>query len=445
MDNARLVALKALLKVQYNDGYSNIVLDNMLGKSGLNKKDRSLATAIFYGVLERRIELDYIISLYSKTKLKKLSKDNLEILRMGIYQIKFMTKIPHSAVINESVELAKVRRQFKSTGFINAVLRSVTRDLNNIKFPEEKDDILLYLSVKYSCPKWLIKHFIDSYDMHNTIEILESLSGRPPLIVRVNTLKNTTEELIEILEFEGINVKRTILKDALEINSIDSLSGIKAFKEGRFHVQDLASQICCEILNPKKGQNVIDACAAPGGKTFNIAQRLQNKGNVFSFDLYESKVNLIKDDAERLGIKIVNASVRDASLQKNDIPLADRVLCDVPCSGLGIIRRKPEIRYKDKEILDSLTSLQYLILCNTEKFTKENGILVYSTCTLNPLENTYIANKFLKEHNNYDPYEIKLPNGIMRGIDEPKNQLTLLPGLNNTDGFFIAAFKKRNN
>ena len=141
----------------------------------------------------------------------------------------------------------------------------------------------------------------------------------------------------------------------------------------------------------------------------------------------------------------MNASVRDASLQKNDIPLADRVLCDVPCSGLGIIRRKPEIRYKDKEILDSLTSLQYLILCNTEKFTKENGILVYSTCTLNPLENTYIANKFLKEHNNYDPYEIKLPNGIMRGIDEPKNQLTLLPGLNNTDGFFIAAFKKRNN
>ena len=281
--------------------------------------------------------------------------------------------------------------------------------------------------------------------MQNTQKILQSLPGRPPLIIRVNTLKNTTDELIEILKFEGINASRTILENALEINSIDSMSNIKAFREGRFHVQDLASQICCDILNPKTGQTVVDVCAAPGGKTFNIAQRLQNKGTVFSFDLYESKVNLIKDGAKRLGIEIINASVRDASSQKDVMPIADRVLCDVPCSGLGIIRRKPEIRYKNKEILDSLTSLQYLILCNSEKFTKENGILVYSTCTLNPLENTYVANKFLKEHSNYEPYEIKLPSGITRGIDEPKNQLTLLPGLNNTDGFFIAAFKKRKN
>lgn len=445
MDNARLVALKALLKVQYDDGYSNIVLDNILNKSGLSKKDRSLTTAIFYGVLERRIELDYIISLYSKTKLKKLSKDNLEILRMGVYQIKYMDKIPNSAVINESVKLAKMRRQFKSTGFINAVLRSIDNNLNNIRIPKEKDDMLLYLSIKYSCPKWIVKHFVDSYNMQNTQKILQSLSGRPPLIIRVNTLKNTTDELIEILKFEGINASRTILENALEINSIDSMSSIKAFREGRFHVQDLASQICCDILNPKEGQTVIDVCAAPGGKTFNIAQRLQNKGTMFSFDLYESKVNLIKDGAKRLGIEIINAFVRDASSQKDVMPIADRVLCDVPCSGLGIIRRKPEIRYKNKEILDSLKSLQYLILCNSEKFTKENGILVYSTCTLNPLENTYVANKFLKEHNNYEPYEIKLPSGITRGIDEPKNQLTLLPGLNNTDGFFIAAFKKRKN
>lgn len=445
MNNARLVALKALLKVQYDDGYSNIVLDNILNKSGLSKKDRSLTTAIFYGVLERRIELDYIISLYSKTKLKKLSKDNLEILRMGVYQIKYMDKIPNSAVINESVKLAKMRRQFKSTGFINAVLRSIDNNLNNIRIPKEKDDMLLYLSIKYSCPEWLVKHFVDFYNMQNTQKILQSLPGRPPLIIRVNTLKNTTDELIEILKFEGINANRTILENALEINSIDSMSNIKAFREGRFHVQDLASQICCDILNPKEGQTVIDVCAAPGGKTFNIAQRLQNKGTVFSFDLYESKVNLIKDGAKRLGIEIINAFVRDASSQKDVMPIADRVLCDVPCSGLGIIRRKPEIRYKNKEILDSLKSLQYLILCNSEKFTKENGILVYSTCTLNPLENTYVANKFLKEHNNYEPYEIKLPSGITRGIDEPKNQLTLLPGLNNTDGFFIAAFKKRKN
>lgn len=445
MDNARLVALKALLKVQYDDSYSNIVLDSMLNKSGLNKRDRSLATAIFYGVLERKIELDYIISLYSKTKIKKLSKDNLEILRMGVYQIKYMDKIPRPAVINESVKLAKVRRQFKSTGFINAVLRSVVGDLDNIEIPKKKDDILLNLSIKYSCPKWLIKHFIDSYSMQNAIKILDSMSGRPPLIVRVNTLKNTTDDLMQILKSEGINSERTVLKDALEIDSINSISETKAFKEGRFHVQDLASQICCEILNPEEGQSVIDVCAAPGGKTFNIAQRLKNKGRIFAFDVYKSKVNLIKNGAERLGIEIVNASVRDASLQEDDIPLADRVLCDVPCSGLGIIRRKPEIRYKDKEILDSLTRRQYLILCNSERFTKENGILVYSTCTLNPLENTYIANKFLKEYNNYVPYEINLPNGIKRGINEPENQLTLLPGLNNTDGFFIAAFKKCKN
>lgn len=445
MDNARLIALKALLKVQYEDAYSNIVLDNMLSKSNLSKKDKSLVTAIFYGVLERRIELDYIISIYSNIKIKKISRDNLEILRMGIYQIKYMDKVPNSAAINESVKLAKIRKQSKSTGFVNAILRSVSRNIDNITLPDKEKDMLEYLSIKYSCPKWIIKHFIKAYGLGNAKEIISSFCGSPPLVIRVNTLKNSTEELINILESEGIKTKLLLLKDSLEINLSSSLAESEAFKEGRFHIEDLASQICCEILDPKEGQTVIDVCAAPGGKTFNIAQGLKNKGKILAFDIYEAKVNLIKEGANRLGIKIIDASVRNAAESKAKLLLADRVLCDVPCSGLGIIRRKPEIRYKNEEILDSLTSLQYRILCNSEKFTKENGILVYSTCTLNPLENSYIAEKFLREHINYKPYEIKLPNGIKRGIKEPLNQLTLFPNINNTDGFYIAAFKKCKN
>lgn len=445
MDNARLIALKALLKVQYEDAYSNIVLDNMLSKSNLSKKDKSLVTAIFYGVLERRIEIDYIISIYSNIKIKKISRDNLEILRMGIYQIKYMDKVPNSAAINESVKLAKIRKQFRSTGFINAILRSVSRNIGNITLPDKEKDMLEYLSIKYSCPKWIIKHLIKSYGLDNAKEIISSFCGSPPLVIRVNTLKNSTEELINILESEGIKTKPLLLTDSLEINLSSSLAESKAFKEGRFHIEDLASQICCEILDPKEGQTVIDVCAAPGGKTFNIAQRLKNKGKILAFDIYEAKVNLIKEGANRLGIKIIDASVRNAAESKDKLLLADRVLCDVPCSGLGIIRRKPEIRYKNEEILDSLTSLQYRILCNSEKFTKENGILVYSTCTLNPLENSYIAEKFLREHIDYKPYEIKLPNGIKRGIKEPLNQLTLFPNINNMDGFYIAAFKKCKN
>lgn len=445
MDNARLIALKALLKVRYNGGYSNIVIDNILNNSNLNRKDKSFVTAIFYGVLERSIELDYIISICSNIKLKKISKDNLEILRIGIYQIKYMDKVPNSAAINESVNLAKIRKQFKSTGFINAVLRSVAKNIDAIKFPDKSKNALLYYSVKYSCPEWLVEHFVNCYGSINAIEILDSLSGNPPLIIRTNTIKNSTDDLIEFLKQEGIESKKLLIDNSLEINLTDSIANLKAFSEGRFHVEDLASQICCEILDPREGQTVIDVCAAPGGKSFNIAQRMNNKGKVLSFDLYESKVNLINNEAKRLGIKIINAKVRDASKDENDLPFADRILCDVPCSGLGIIKRKPEIRYKSKEILDSLTSLQYLILCRSEKFIKKDGILIYSTCTLNPLENSYIADRFLKEHTNYEPYIIKLPKGIKRGIEEPLNQLTLLPNKNSTDGFFIAAFKRCKN
>lgn len=419
----RFLAYKILLKIERDKAYSNIAVDAVLKNN--NVVSAPFVCQIVYGVIERKITLDYILSQFLTQPLKKLNPQVLTILRMGVYQIKFMDKVPDSAAVNESVKLVKKVKCAYASGLVNSVLRKVSA--NEIKYPES-DNKIFDLSIKYSCPEELVKHYINDYGFGDTEEFLKDSLGNAPIFLRVNTLKITTDELIKLLSRESINaLKCEDIDNALMLTDGGAVFKTKAYSDGLFHVQDKASQICISKLDPKPNEIVFDMCASPGGKTFTMAEMMNNKGSIYSFDLYEHRVKLIADGAKRLGIDIVNANVGDASKFNDMLPRADKILCDVPCSGLGVIRRKPEIRYKDLEFVDNLCELQYNILNCSAKYLQQNGVLVYSTCSLNKKENEDICDKFLAENNVFEKVE---------------DYITLWPHKNGTDGFFIAKFKK---
>jgi len=444
MKNARVAALTALLQVDVNEGYSNLVIDKTLKEFDLDSRDSALTAAIFYGVLERRITLDFIISQFSKTSIKKISPQVLEILRIGAYQILYLEKIPKSAAVNEAVNSAKSCGDVKASGFINGVLRTLIRSQGKIAMPDEKKSPIAYLSIKYSCPEWLITMWKQAYGFDCTLGLMESLANKPPIFARVNTTKIDTLHLIDSLLQENVKATAiTWMPNAVMLEQTGSISQSQCFQEGLFHIQDLSSQLCCALLNPQSGQRVIDVCSAPGGKAFTIAEIMKNTGELLAFDKYKGKVRLINQGAKRLDLSIIHADVRDAENPQEDLAPADYVLCDAPCSGLGIIRRKPEIRYKLESTLDTLPNLQYLILCKSAKLVKAGGVLFYSTCSLNPKENAAVAGRFLKEHNEFLPLALHLPDSLFRAIEEEQNQLTLMPHVHGTDGFFMAAFRKK--
>lgn len=441
MANPRKTALKILLKIEQDNAYSNIVLNSCIKEDSLEGKDSAFCSALVYGVLERKILLDYIIRQFTNVRLKKIEVPVLIILRMAILQIAFMDKIPESAAVNESVKLAKGMRLNKASGFINGVLRSFVRAECKYKLPDPKADKLMYYSVVYSVPKNIVSLWINSYGEECAVRIMKNLAGRPPITVRVNTLKITTEELKNQFEDIGIKAKCAGLDNALFLTGTGAIENTPMYRKGLFHVQDTASQLCCNLLEPRSGMSVYDFCSAPGGKAFTIAQLMEGKGVVTACDMYEHKVKLIENGAYRLGTKNINAVLRNA-LSSDELPLADRVLCDVPCSGLGIIRRKPEIKYKDDLGLDSLPDIQYDILCNCAKYVKKGGRLIYSTCTLNPAENEKNVKKFLSEHLEFQPLKITLKDDIINKISIMDNAVTLLPDQNGSDGFFISLFER---
>lgn len=440
--NPRTLAFNILYKVEEEKAYSNITINNMLKESGLKSLDSSFVSAIVYGVLEKKITLDYIIKQNSKLPLRKIESKTLIILRIGMYQLLYMDRVPDSAAVNESVKLAKKKGLMKSCGFINAVLRSFIRKEKSFSLPEEskKEE---YLSVKYSCPKELIELWLGAYGEKATVEMLMALEGRPPVTVRVNTLKVTLDELVKEFEKEGVSARPAVLPDSLNIRFSGSLENLQAYKNGYFHVQDGAAILCSLIAGPESGNTVYDVCSAPGGKSFTMAQLMENKGKLFSFDLYQHKLNLIKKGAKRLGIDIIAAEIRDGTKEDTErAENADVVLCDVPCSGTGIIRRKPEIRYKDNTYDRELSEIQYVILCESAKLVKHGGRLVYSTCALDPKENGEQIKRFLREHEGFKGKAIELPNEIKRTIEEEEYEITLFPQTNGTDGFYIALLQK---
>ncbi len=420
--NDRTIAYKILLKIEKDKAYSNLTLDTVLGKE--EACSEPFVRALVYGVIERKITLDYILSEILSQPIKKLKPQVLTVLRMGVYQIKYMDKVPVSAAVNESVKLVKQQGFSFASGLVNSVLRKIAdREIN---YPENENSPE-YLSIKYSCPIDLVNKYIKDYGFENAVGILSTALETPPLNIRVNTLKISAEELIKVLQNEGVEASACDLKGALTVNT-GNIFQTDCYKKGLFHVQDLASQICIAALDPKPYETVLDMCAAPGGKSFTIAEKMHNNGKVYSFDLYEHRLSLINSGAKRLGIDIVHTKISDASVFYNDMPLADKILCDVPCSGLGVIRRKPEIKYKDLGFIDKLTDLQYNIICSSSLYLKKGGRLVYSTCSLNKDENENVCNRFLETHKDF-----KLSDG---------SPVTLMPHTDKTDGFFFTVFTK---
>lgn len=443
MSSPRNIALNVLLKIEQDDAYSNIALNNAIRENKLNGLDSSFVSALVYGVLERQITLDYIIRQYSKIPLRKIETKTKIILRLGILQLLFMDKVPESAAVNESVNLAKKHKLQKSSGFINGILRSITRAEVKYTLPDKTDKVRYY-SIKYSAPQELTKLWLNSYGELNTEKLLSSLNGRPQICARVNTLKTDKKSLCAELLDEKVNTEDIpFLKNAVYLKNTGSIENLKSFKQGKFHIQDASSQLCVDYLSPKPREIMLDICSAPGGKSFTSAQYMNDRGKIFSCDLYDHKLKLINACAKRLGINSIVTLKRDGASSEIQLPIADKILCDVPCSGLGILSRKPEIRYKDNLINEELPEIQYKILCKSAEYLANGGRLVYSTCTLNPAENNNNVRRFLEEHPDFYGVKITLPDGVERAFDEEDYELTLMPHTAKTDGFYIAVFGKK--
>lgn len=437
MDNVRQAAMLTLYNTEFEGAYVNMAVKETLNKNkDFSKKDKAFLTSIVYGVIKYRITLDYIIKTYSKIKLKKLSPYILTILRMGIYQLKFMDKVPESAAVNESVNLSKRYGHKASAGFVNGVLRNVSK--NEIKYPKEREE---YLEVKYSFPRWIIKKWIDAYGEEFTIELMEAMNREVQVSLRVNDLKITKEELLGKLPFAKSSPLHplALVSEGFDIGASDE------YKAGEFIAQDISAMFASTVLSPNEGETVLDICAAPGGKTTHLAQIMKNKGKIIACDIHEHKIEIIKENAKRMGISIIDAKKADALVINDEfLEKFDKVLVDVPCSGLGIIRRKPDIKLKKEET--DITEIQYKILENASKYLKPGGELLYSTCTLNKDENEEIVNRFLKEHTGYEFVDIEgfLPQNLKK--EEAKGgYITFYPNVDGIDGFFISKIKRCKN
>lgn len=423
---AREAAFTALSKIGRSGAYSNIVLSELYDGE-MSQKDALLALKIVKTVLERKYTLDYNIARCLSKKLNKTRPDVLTILRIGAAQLLFFDRVPDSAAVSESVELAKKHGCAFAAGFVNAVLREIAHC--GLRLPEKKDYIH-YLNVKYSFPAYVCAGFVKSYGKTKAQKIMESMFGESNIYIRKNSLKSEPLS-VYAEECPGWEFCYTLENSFGMQNTLD-------YKKGLFHVQDLSSQLCCRVLAPKPGETVLDICASPGGKSATAAQMMNNEGRIIACDIHKSRLKLIEENAERLGITIIETRERDGTDENALLPEADRILCDVPCSGFGAAGKKPEIRYKQESEIKSLPSLQLSILENSARFLKKDGLLVYSTCTLWEKENNGVAREFLRRHREFVPVHI---DDSIKGLRQGET-LTVMPYDYDCDGFFIAAFKR---
>lgn len=435
----RRAAVEALTRVHRDGGYSNIVLDTALREGEFSPQDKALLSRLVYGVIERRLTLDYVINTVSSMPLKKMHPTVREILRTGAYQLLYMDKIPASAAVNEAVKLAKSMGQGKAAGFVNAVLRNVLRG---------QDTLLENVSaeVRYSVPAEWITYWRQCYGKELADGMLMSLSAPPPQSVRVNTLQISAKDFCERLEKAGVPFEiQPDLPEGLHIPTGIDWKRLAKIEENWYYYQDAASQYCCRAIEAQPGEKIADVCAAPGGKSFTVAQYMQNEGYLLSGDVYPQKCETIMTRAKQYGITCLETVVRDAAfpLPTTLRQAFDRVLCDAPCSGLGVIRRKPEIRYKSLADTASLPALQTEILNRAAEMVRSGGVLQYSTCTLRPEENEQIAAAFLETHPAFTPKMLPLPACFEKAGLPASHQITLFPHIHNTDGFFIALFQKK--
>lgn len=445
IDRARETALKTLYKIDKNEGYSNIILNEELEKSkkNLSEKDIGLISEIVYGTITWRLTIDEIIKKYSKIKLKKLSIWILNILRMGIYQIIFLDKIPKSATVNESVNLAKRYGHKGSANFVNAILRKVNKNdyknFSNILNDEDR------ISKLFSMPKWIIEELLKEMNMENVEQICKCSNMKPKINIRVNNLKTNKQKLKEELIKRNINFKDGKLEDFIVVEKMKNIEDLDLFKQGYFTIQDEMAGLISIVLEPQKGQNILDCCSAPGGKTTYIAELINDKGNIEAWDIHEHRVKLVQENAKRLGITCINAKVQDAIIyNEENKDKYDKILLDVPCLGLGVLKRKPDIKWtRNKEDIEEISKLQMQILDTCSKYLKKGGELVYSTCSILKSENEEIIENFVQK--NYD-FEIVNLNDKFKKFNQDKYKSSSYIKLfqdSENDGFFIAKLRKK--
>ena len=450
-DNFRIVSIESLKKIHQNNSYSNIVINNDIKK--IDEKYHNIYRKTVLGVVENIYFLDYVINKFSSTKAKKLQTEILITFRLAIYQMFFLENSKEFVIVNESVEYIKKKIGVQASKFVNAVLRNMLRskeqvieEIEALKASPKEEDRLEYLSIKYSYPTWLIKKFIRQFGVEKIEEVLLKNNEEAKLNIRVNTTKISKEELKKKLEQNNIICTDCLIAEkGMTIKNKSNLESLDEFKNGLFSVQSESSMLVGQILNPKENSLILDMCAAPGGKTMDVAERLNSTGTVISRDLYEHKIKLINNDIKRLGLKNVKTELADASIFDDKLENKfDYCIVDVPCSGLGIIRRKPEIKYNrqdDNVASDKLFELQYKILENASKYLKPNGELVYSTCTTDKKENIDLIKYFIERNPNYKMIDISVETKNIFDTSK-KGYIEIYPHIHDMDGFFIAKLRK---
>lgn len=428
--NDRELILEILLAVTRDGEYSHIALRNVLENyQYLDKSERAFITRVTEGTLERMIELDYIINQFSKTKVNKMKPVIRTIIRSAVYQLKYMDSVPDSAVCNEAVKLAGKRGFSGLKGFVNGVLRNISRNLDNVKYPD-KSDTVKWLSVMYSMPEWIITEWLKNYDREMVEKMLQAFLAERPTTIRCNLSQISREELAEELKKEGVKVSRCDTVDsALFISGYDYLGALESFRTGHFQVQDISSMEVAEWADPKEDEYIIDVCAAPGGKSLHLADKLAGKGHVEARDLTPYKVDLIRDNIARMGIDNIEAVCQDATVyDEASEKKADILIADLPCSGLGVLGKKTDLKYKmNPDTQEELVHLQRKILSVVHRYVKSGGKLLYSTCTIHRAENQENAAWFAEQ---YPEFELV-------------RERQFLPGVDDSDGFYIAEFVRK--
>ncbi len=441
MQNPRLDVLRLCRRVEQEGAFSNLLLQDYFQKHAMPQKDKNFMVRLVYGIIQNKLRLDYIIGQFSNTKPARLDSTIRIILRMAIYQAEFMERVPDYALVNESVCLAKVVEGGKYSGYVNGVLRSYLRGRITIAYPKAT---LHYLSTYYSYPQWFVKMVRDKYK-DKTEWILQQGNTPPPSCIRINSLRTNKLDLQKCLRQEGIQAKQSlVLQDSFLLDHGVDYKHSPSFAQGLYTPQDSSSMLAAKILDPKPGQTVIDVCSAPGGKTTYLAELMKDRGKIIACDLYAHKLKLVQNVAKRLGITIIETKLQDAANRVEEWKeQADCVLVDAPCSGLGIIRRKPEIKWtKSLEDCQALAAMQYQILQTAAYYIKPGGVLVYSTCTLTNEENNDIFYRFLREHPQFqaEPFPQEVPQQWSDGAKQ--GNIQILPGELDCDGFYIAKMKR---
>ncbi len=423
MDKVRLAATKILFDVATNGAWANVALTQTLRQEKFNDLDRKFCTELVYGAVKAGASLDWKISKYLNRPLNKVDAKILAVLRVGMYQIFFLDRVPNSAAVNESVELSKKFCGLGASKFVNGVLRSAVREPHKSDFPAGND--IKSLALRTFHPTWLVKMFAEEFGLDVTKKILDFDNTDPPLCLRVNFLRTTREKILDALEnFGAHGESSTLAPEGIICRNHGALDKFQPLREGLCQVQDESSMTAAHMLAPKPDDFVIDCCAAPGGKSTHIAELMSNRGRIIAADIYDTKLEHIAQNAERLGIKIIEPLLVDARELGDKFPAqADKVLVDAPCSGLGVLRRKADLRWwKNFDELQALPTLQAEILSSAAKTLKLGGTLLYSTCTITRRENESVVENFLASHENFKLVEMK----------------TLLPHVTGTDGFFCA-------